>query len=65
MLCIRWSLDRGFIPIPKASSEVRLTENIRASREMSPLTSEERLAIDGLEAFGPDARVSFDPGLIV
>jgi 2,5-diketo-D-gluconate reductase A len=65
MLCLRWSLDRGYIPIPKASSDARLAENIGAWRSMPPLTAEERAAIDGLEAFGQDARVSFDPGLIV
>ena len=29
-LALRWSIDRGFIPIPKASSPSRLAENLRA-----------------------------------
>ena len=63
MLCLRWSLDRGFIPIPKASSAKRIGENLRALR-IAPLSAAERQAIDAIEAFGADARVSFDPALI-
>ena len=62
-LCLRWSIDKGFLPIPKASSEARLRENLRAA-SMPPLSADERRAIDALESFGSDARVSFDPGLI-
>lgn len=63
MICLRWSLDRGLVPIPKASSDLRLLENLSAAK-LAPLSAEERAAVDALEAFGPDARVSFDPGLI-
>lgn len=62
-LCLRWSMDRGLVPIPKSSSQARLREN-RAAASMPPLSAEERAAIDLLEASGPDARVSFDPALI-
>ena len=62
-LCLRWSMDRGLVPIPKSSSQARLREN-RAAASMPPLSVEERAAIDLLEASGPDARVSFDPALI-
>ena len=60
MLCLRWSLDGGFIPVPKASSAARLVENLAAMR-MSPLSADERAAIDALDA---GDRVSFDPKLI-
>lgn len=63
MICLRWSLDRGLVPIPKASSDLRLRENLAAAK-LAPLSAEERAAVDALEAFGPDARVSFDPNLI-
>ena len=61
MLCLRWSLDRGLLPVPKASSAARLAENWRALR-MPPLSASERAAVDSLEA--EDGRVSFDPKLI-
>ena len=62
-LCLRWAMDQGFLPIPKASNSARLRENLAAT-SMAPLTPEELRAIDALEAAGPDARVSFDPSLI-
>lgn len=62
-LCLRWSIDHGFIPIPKASSERRLQENLAAAA-LSPLTPAELRAIDALESFSADARVSFDPALV-
>ena len=60
MLCLRWAIDSGFVPIPKASSPARLAENLRAAA-MAPLSAEERGAIDALDA---NDRVSFDPRLI-
>lgn len=63
-LCLRWSIDKGFIPIPHATSAARLRENLAAA-SLDPLSATERLAIDALEATGSEARVSFDPSLIV
>ena len=60
-LCLRWALDRGLVPIPKASSRARLVENLGAA-SLAPLSDAERAAIDALEA--SDGRVSFDPALI-
>ena len=60
MIALRWSLDSGFIPIPKASSKARLEENLRAV-SMPPLTKEERDAVDAIDC---GERVSFDPKLI-
>ena len=60
-LCLRWALDRGLVPIPKASSRARLVENLGAAL-LAPLSDAERAAIDALEA--SDGRVSFDPALI-
>ena len=63
LLCLRWSLDRGFVPIPKASTPARLRENW-AARALEPLSASERAVMDGLEANERDGRVSFDPALI-
>jgi len=60
MLCLRWSLDNGFVPIPKASSRARLDENLRVLK-MMPLSAEERAAIDALDV---GDRVSFNTDLI-
>ena len=60
MLSLRWSIDRGLVPVPKASSPARLAENLRAAT-MPPLSAEESDAIDALDA---DDRQSFDPRLI-
>ena len=60
-LCLRWSIDSGFVPIPKASTTARLQANLRAATSMAPLSRSERELIDGLDA---DDRVSFDPRLI-
>ena len=59
-LCLRWSLDCGLVPVPKATSAARLAENLSAA-SMAPLSAEERAAIDALDA---GDRVSFDPKLI-
>jgi 2,5-diketo-D-gluconate reductase A len=59
-LALRWSIDAGFVPIPKASTRARLEENLRAA-SIAPLSPAERQAIDALDA---DDRVSFDPRLI-
>lgn len=60
-LALRWSLDRGHVPIPKASSRTRLLENL-AALSLPSLSAAERAALDGLDA--DDGRVSFDPNLI-
>ena len=62
-LALRWSLDRGLVPVPKASSAARLRENLAAAA-LTPLSVEERFAIDALEVVESSGRVSFDPGLI-
>lgn len=59
-LCLRWSIDNGFVPVPKAQRLPRLRENLAAAA-MAPLSSTERAAIDALDC---DDRVSFDPSLI-
>ena len=45
MLCLRWSLDQGFVPVPKASSPARLAENLRALA-MPPLSAAERASLE-------------------
>jgi 2,5-diketo-D-gluconate reductase A len=59
-LALRWAVDSGVTPIPKASSDARLRENL-AALALPPLDAAERAAIDGLEA---GDRCSFDPALI-
>ena len=58
-VALRWAVQRGVLPIPKATSAARLRENLGAL-EFS-LDGEAMGAIDGLEA---DDRYSFDPRLI-
>ena len=58
-MALRWSLQRGLLPIPKASSAARRRENLAALG--FELTPREMGEIDGLEAAD---RCSFDPGLI-
>ena len=58
-VALRWAVQRGVLPIPKATSAARLRENLGAL-EFS-LDAEAMGAIDGLEA---DDRYSFDPRLI-
>ena len=59
-LAIRWSIDRGFVPIPKASSRTRLDANLAAAA-MPALTDIESRELDALDQ---GLRVSFNPGLI-
>ena len=47
-LCLRWSVENGFVPIPKASSRRRMDENL-AALSMAPLSPEERATIDALD----------------
>ena len=58
-VALRWAVQRGVLPIPKASSAARLRENIDALS--FTLDAEAMAAVDGLEA---DDRYSFDPRLI-
>ena len=58
-VALRWAVQRGVLPIPKATSAARLRENLGAL-DFS-LDGEAMGAIDGLEA---DDRYSFDPRLI-
>ena len=60
MVALRWSLDRGLSPIPKAASPKRLAENWRALA-MAPLSAAEAAAVDALDC---GDRVAFDPKLI-
>ena len=55
-VALRWSVQRGFVPLPKASSAKRLASNLAAAQ--LSLSDSEMLLIDGLEA---DDRCSFDP----
>jgi len=58
-VALRWSVQRGMIPVPKASSPARLRDNLQALE--FELSDDAMLAIDGLEA---GDRVAFDPSLI-
>ena len=60
-LALRWSIDSGFVPIPKARSPQRLAENWEAAVAMAPLSAEERASLDALDA---DDRYSFNPWFI-
>jgi diketogulonate reductase-like aldo/keto reductase len=55
-LLLRWSLQRGLVPIPKASSEAHLRENLSALD--FELAAEDMVALDGLDE---GYRSSWDP----
>ena len=46
---IRWSLQKGFIPLPKSGNPQRQKENLEAL-SMTDLTDEDMRALDGLES---------------
>ncbi|MFZ4777249.1 MAG: aldo/keto reductase [Terrimicrobiaceae bacterium] len=48
IICIKWAVQRGQIPIPMSSNPRNYTANLRAAVE-DPLTSEEMLAVSKLD----------------
>jgi diketogulonate reductase-like aldo/keto reductase len=55
-VALRWSVQRGLVPIPKASSATRLRENLGALE--FELSAADMASLNGLEA---NDRYSFDP----
>ena len=44
---LRWSLDHGFVPIPRSASAAHVAENAAAAT-LPPLAAEHRAALDAL-----------------
>ena len=55
-VALRWSMQRGLVPIPKATSAARLRENLGALD--FELSASDMASLNGLEA---NDRYSFDP----
>ncbi|VDC07362.1 unnamed protein product [Peniophora sp. CBMAI 1063] len=55
---LRWSLQRGFVPLPKSATPERITENIKLYDFV--LDEEDMASLDALDQ-GKEGAVSWNP----